>query len=132
MCITAPTDESSAPQGVLPVAANINVEPAAKLSTAVVISLPKNCSGANQAGVPATIPVPVKDVASFTNEIPKSMSFGPFFANRIFEGLISLWTTPTACTEESADKKPRANSIHFSSNSGPSFSTRIFRLGPST
>ena len=87
--MTAPTDESSAPQGVLPVAANISVEPAAKLSTAVVISLPRNCSGANHAGVPATIPVPVKEVASFTNEIPKSINLGPVFANKIFEGLMS-------------------------------------------
>ena len=89
VCMTAPTEESSAPQGVRPVAANIKVDPAAKLSTAVVISLPRNCSGASHAGVPATIPVPVKEVASLEKEIPKSISLGPLFVIRIFEGLIS-------------------------------------------
>ena len=90
VCMTAPTEESSATQGVRPVAAYISVEPAAKLSTEVVISLPRNCSGANHAGVPATIPVPVNEVASFTNEIPKSINFGPVFDSKIFDGLMSL------------------------------------------
>ena len=58
------------PQGELPVAANFRTEPALKISAADVKASPCICSGANQAGDPATKPVEVKEVASDPCAIP--------------------------------------------------------------
>ena len=54
-----------------------------------------NCSGENQFGVPATVPVLVNAVASFENEIPKSIMRGPVGESKMFDGLMSRCITPT-------------------------------------
>ena len=122
--------EVVSPQGDFPFAAKTNTEPALKISVAAVISSPCICSGDNQAGDPATTPVAVNEVASETWAIPKSISFGPESASKIFDGFISLWITPVACTATKASNNPFANSNHSSRFSGPSDKTFSFKSGP--
>jgi hypothetical protein len=47
-------------------------------------------------GEPIISPVPVSEVASAAEEMPKSMIRGPSGASSTFEGLRSRWMTPAA------------------------------------
>ena len=50
---------------------------------------PSACSGDMNPGEPIISPVPVSEVASAAEEMPKSMIRGPSGASRTFEGLRS-------------------------------------------
>ena len=114
---------SPLPNGPSPRVAKMSTPARLKMSLAGPTGIPSACSGDMNPGEPIMRPVPVRDVASTAEEMPKSMIRGPSGASRTLDGLRSRWMTPAAWIAFRPSASPAASAISVAVGSGPCCST---------
>ncbi len=114
---------SPVPNGPWPRAAKMSTPARLNMSLAGPTGRPSACSGDMKPGEPLITPVPVMEVASTAEEIPKSMILGPSGASSTLDGLRSRWMTPAAWIAFSPSASPAASASTAAAGSGPCRST---------
>ncbi len=114
---------SPLPNGPSPRAAKTSTPARLKMSLNGPTGIPSACSGDMNPGEPIMSPVPVSEVASAAEEMPKSMIRGPSGASSTLDGFRSRWITPAVWMALSPSASPAASASSVAVGSGPCCST---------